>query len=538
MYLSALTAMWIFIGLFLTLFGIFVFICHRKRSLNQEYQMLVLDFEHYKYVSASFDNAWFENLLKKEECDTVTNKKYLATWHQNEEFWAKQLHDLKQALVKNNFKRAVVLRNNITQCRTACWESFKLCKTTMNDLIKRFQKDSLKTKLLLFNQILEEFYNYVTNESNKDGYELTDNMIMLKKFRKYISTKFNDQTTVMNEEMIDLILSYSRILLNYHQFILSINKWNIVYDELLKSDNWALTQQSLSKTELFALQSQRGKLEHLASKFKVQNKRLCDGWFVINDFQKDLVKVWQTKYLLEWKKNNASFIKKVAETFKSIESFLGWFKEQIAPNQQLVWIHNLARNWIRDSQFLIENSRRLLTENRLNSLEDDRYSLELWPPAALKALIQLCEQLLVWSTQTNILINTLNEFNFIQEIAQFKKLQLLNEIEFLDREYTPNREELYCAQEVLNQIQAPYNLANEQVMNVSAITVNMFLDHNYKQQTYEIIARELWKQINVDQYYEIFTETEWKQLDHAYNNIEYKKFIEQTVRILIKLKVI
>lgn len=539
MNLTALIFLWIFIGIFLILTFAFGYLYFYRKKLIKSLIKEIESYKNYRDKFLSFNIKWLSNLMKisnsMKENSNNTNladieriKDQYDTWKNVQIEWLMNLNHYKKAISSVNFKEALSIAKSIDYCKKHSTQLLENFMSYANQLLHELQKENMKLKLLSFNQALEEMNNYIKSEAKT----ITDSKNNLSKIQSYreVVMKYVDQISrkTVSKKDIETFVTYARIMINYHQFILSQAQWKILFDMCFK-DDWIKND----RYKFIHLNSLQGKIDELVSNFDVMEIYINNEWKIINNFQEYLIDAWRLNYFIKWKENNLELVRDIYKNINKIKIIYDWYSDlKNKYNRYYFWLFELSENWLTKSKELITRSEKILSkkQGKLNKKTNTK-SISFWSD-----FNSICSTLLEWIEETSQLINNIMEFSTNQCIIEYKKANQLSQLDYLNREYTPNRDELFYGQKVIERMTPLFSNDDERLLDVAAITINMFLDYNYKQQSFEFIARELWMKINNPSINEMFTDEEWERISNSYKNIEYKKFIEQTVKIFIKLK--
>lgn len=456
------------------------------------------------------------------EFDEKVFKDQFYTWKNIQVEWALNLQHLKLSIDCLRIKKAYQLLKNINYCETTATEFSDSFVVYANQLMRQLQTKGVHLKLLSFNETLEEMYMYLINESP----DPTEEKETIGKYNQFVRDLLTQKDRMITNEDIKLILDYASMMVNYHEYVLTMTRWMILQDRINE------IQQTTYLDDKFKIQMQTNRftLNKIKSDIdKYHSEPISNKWLFIDKMQQEITKNWKCWTLHDWVKKNKDFIKQIYNLMVEISNKYKTFKET-KQSKNLTWVSVISDTWEKKTKALLKSFSLCIIKDDMMT-KKTHHSIQ----TVLTNYLSFLKQLLSWIETSQSFVNDFHSIVLSQTIMKSKNTDLINQLEFLNREYVPNRDELSVAEQVLKRMPEPFTLEDNKLMNLAAITINQFLDYNYRQQSYQIIARELWKELNRRET-DIFTDDEWSRISSLYRNIEYKKFIEQTAKICRKLK--
>lgn len=449
-------------------------------------------------------------------------KDQFYTWKNIQAEWLINLQNLKQSVDFLRIKKAYQLLKNINYCEKTATEFSDSFVAYANQLMRQLQAKGVHLKLLSFNETLEEMYMYLMSESPENTQEKDS----ISNYNQFVRNILSQKDRMITNEDIKSILEYASMMVNYHEYVLSMTRWMILKNRI----NEIQQHSHLDDKFKIQMQTNRSTLNKIKKDIDTYKEQpISEKWLFIDRMQEEITKNWKSCTLNEWIKNNKDFIEQIYNLMVEISNKYKSFKET-KKSKNLYWISVISTNWEKETKALLKAFSLCILKDKNNYKKGHQLV-----QTVLTNYLSFLKQLLTWIQTTQNFINDFHSIVLSQTIMRIKNADLINQLEFLNREYVPNRDELSVAEQVLKNMREPFTLEDNKIMNLAAITINQFLDYNYRQQSYQIIARELWKELNRRET-DIFTDDEWSKISSLYRNIEYKKFIEQTAKICRKLK--
>ena len=522
--LVPLILFWLFLGILTSFFVLFFSIYVLKRRMLVKFKKYTNSYINYKEKFYSFNVEWLINLMKSDNVkfDEKELKNQFISWKNIQLEWFMNLESLRKAILYLRINKASLFIKKIEECEKVANDFSDSFVKYSNQLMRQLQTENMKLKLLTFNESLEEMYGYISQET----YQENPLKLEIDNYKNYATQVLNDKNKVITNEEVKNLVVYANKMVNYHQYILTIAHWTVLQQKVedLINDN------KIDREFKLRMQTQKHLLNKLVLEDSTKSRTISEQWKFIDEMQQAIVSEWRISTLKEWRTKNIEFIDLVFKKVNNINQIYTWFKN-IKETKGLYWMDIASNEWEKTTEELLELQNEFFNNKNIVTLKEKNLGIQDY----LNCYSNLMKMILLWISVTKEFINNFSSIMVSQAIMRVKNKDLLNQLDFLNREYTPNRDELYLGEKVLSNMKAPYTLEDNRLMNLAALTINQFLDYNYKQQSYEIIARALWKIINEKG--DSFTDEEWDRISALYKNIEYKKFIEQTAKLCRKLKI-
>lgn len=505
--------LWIFVTILIGGFGYYLYsyFQYRKNVEKTKEQFNTYNEYQKKYSNYNIDYLVKNISIDHPEIKTYTIRESFDHWKAKQKKWLELIMNATEIAQTMSISKLNALCKKIDKVEKKMIIFGDSINNIFNNSLKVNQSKNFKAKVLPLNEALEEFYNYLSKQKIYDE----ENFKSIQEFKRKVDAQMRylySSSNKPNERFIELLNTYADKLINYYQFLLTINHFvsleNKISDLIKKGND----------NSDFAIELQRH-----ANIFKkicndissMQKDNINKTWLFIDVMNNKLNKNNLSKEMKEWYKTNHTQIDKILKSVVNIHEVYNKFKttgNKIFQALNLTdWYHLSEKIFklyneiseVKNSSYVIEDKQTILIEKYINILT----SLNQW---------------IILSNQLCLDVNT--QFNY-QLLINNQKINLLDSLKFFDHNNIDTKLNLANLKHKLDSIHFPYSNQDKQIINYVSDAIIKIFDKVYKTESIKLIAKELrkYQALNTNQ----------KYLDHAdqinklFEEAKYFDYIEK-----------
>ena len=507
--------LWIFIAILIISFGIYLFsyFQYNKNVKKTKEKLDIYNDYQKKYSNYNIDYLVKNIAIDHPEIKTYTIRESFDNWKAKQKKWLELIMNATNLAQTMSIYKLNTLIKKIEKVEKRMITFGNSINNIFNNSLKMNQSKNFKAKVLPLNESLEEFYNYLSKQKIYDE----ENFKNIQDFKRKVDTQMKylySSSNKPNERFIELLNTYADKLINYYQFLLTINHFTSLENkisELIKKGNY---------NSDFAIELQRH-----ANIFKkicndissMQKDNINKTWLFIDVMNNKLNKNNLSKEMKEWYKANHTQIDKILKLVVNIHQVYNDFKrstnkifaalnlnEWYNLSEKIFELYNKITN-VKNSLHVIEDKQQILIENYINILN----SLNQW---------------VLLSNQICLDINT--QFNY-QLLINNQKINLMDTIRFFDQNNIDTKLNLANLKHKLDSIHFPYSSQDKSIINNVSESINKIYDKVYKSESYKIIARELRKYQSLNTNPKYLDQSD--NINKLFNEQKYFDYIEKYI---------
>lgn len=507
--------LWILIFILIIGFGFYLFSYFKYKKNVEKTKEKFKIYNNYqkKYSNYNVDYLVKNISIDHPEIKTYTIREAFDNWNAKQKKWLELIvnaTEIAQTMSINKLNNILKKIDKVEKKMIIFGDSIN---NIFNNSLKMSESKNFKAKVLPLNEALEEFYNYLSKQKIYDE----QNFKNIQEYKhkvdtqmKYLYKSLNKQ----NQRLIELLNNYADKLINYYQFLVTINHFSSLENkisELIKNGNY-------NSDFSVELQRHANIFKKISNDITSMTKdSINPTWLFIDVMNNKLNKNNLSKETKEWYKNNYLQIEKLIKSVVSIYEVYNKFKnsknkifQAINLNEWYQISEKIFQSYneitkIKNSSYVIENKQEILIENYIN-------------------ILNLLNQWILLSNR--ICVDISSQFNY-QLLINNQKISLLNAIEFFDQNNIDTKLNLMNLKQKLNSIHFPYSNLEKQIINNVSQSVLKINDKLYKSESIKMLAIELRKHqlLNTNQKYL----DQSIQINELYDQNKYFDYIEKYI---------
>lgn len=505
--------LWIFVAILIGFFGYYLFsyFQYKKNVIKTKEKFNIYNDYQKKYSNYNIDYLVKNISIDHPEIKTYTIRESFDNWKIKQKKWLELIMNatnLAQTMSINKLNNIIKKIDKVEKKMIIFGNSIN---NIFNNSLKVNQSKNFKAKVLPLNEALEEFYNYLSKQKIYDE----ENFKNIQEFKRKVDTQMKylySSSNKPNERFIELLNTYADKLINYYQFLLTINHFvsleNKISD-LIKKGNY---------NSDFAIELQRH-----ANIFKkisndissMQKDNINNTWLFIDVMNNKLNKNNLSKEMKEWYKLNHSQIEKILKYVINIHEVYNKFKntgnkifqalnlnDWYTLSEKIFKIYNDITQ-VKNSSYVIDDKQQILIENYIN-------------------ILNCLNQWIILSNQLCLDVNT--QFNY-QLLINNQKINLLNSLKFFDQNNIDTKLNLANLKHKLDSIHFPYSNNDKHIINSVSDSIIKIYDKVYKIESIKMIAKELKKYQSLNTNPKYLEQSD--KINQLYDDGKYFDYIEK-----------
>ena len=316
--------LWILIFILLIGFGFYLFSYFKyKKNVEKTKQK----FNIYNNYQKKYSNYNVDYLVKNISIDhpeikTYTIREAFDNWNAKQKKWLELIvnaTEIAQTMSINKLNNILKKIDKVEKKMIIFGDSIN---NIFNNSLKMSESRNFKAKVLPLNEALEEFYNYLSKQKIYDE----QNFKNIQEYKRKVDTQMKylyNSLNKPNQRFIELLNNYADKLINYYQFLVTINHFSSLENkisELIKNGNY-------NSDFSVELQRHANIFKKISNDITSMNKdSINPTWLFIDVMNNKLNKNNLSKETKEWYKNNYLQIEKLIKSVVSIYEVYNKFK--------------------------------------------------------------------------------------------------------------------------------------------------------------------------------------------------------------------
>lgn len=509
------TILWIFISILAIAFGFYLYSYFKYKKNVEKTKEKFNIYNNYqkKYSNYNVDYLVKNISIDHPEIKTYTIRESFDNWKAKQKRWLELIvnaTEIAQTMSINKLNNLLKKIDKVEKKMVIFGDSIN---NIFNNSLKVSESKNFKAKVLTLNEALEEFYNYLSKQKIYDEVNFKN----IQEYKRKVDTQMKylyNSLNKPNQRFIELLNNYADKLINYYQFLVTINHFSSLENkisDLIKKGNY---------NSDFSVELQR----HTNIFKKISNditsmekNNINPTWLFIDVMNNKLNKNNLSKETKEWYRNNHSQIEKLIKSVVSIYEVYNKFKNS---KNKIFSVINI-NEWYQISEKIFKSY------NEIAQVKNSSYVIEDKEQILIENYINILNLLNQWILLSNkICVDISSQFNY-QLLINNQKINLLNAIQFFDKNNIDTKLNLANLKQKLNSIHFPYSNLDKQIINNVCQSITKINDKLYKAKSLKMLAKELRKYQSLN--------TNQKYLDHAnqinelYDQNKYFEYIEKYI---------
>ena len=233
--------LWILIFILIIGFGFYLFSYFKyKKNVEKTKQK----FNIYNNYQKKYSNYNVDYLVKNISIDhpeikTYTIREAFDNWNAKQKKWLELIvnaTEIAQTMSINKLNNILKKIDKVEKKMIIFGDSIN---NIFNNSLKMSESKNFKAKVLPLNEALEEFYNYLSKQKIYDE----QNFKNIQEYKRKVDTQMKylyNSLNKPNQRFIELLNNYADKLINYYQFLVTINHFSSLENkisELIKNGN-------------------------------------------------------------------------------------------------------------------------------------------------------------------------------------------------------------------------------------------------------------------------------------------------------------